>query len=82
MAMMPGETIRYACVVCHIVFDICPSPVDEWAESYPEDESNEPFDLGEPTVCPFCGAGELRAKHDAAIHRPVVRHKPGEIFLN
>jgi len=32
--MKPGETIRFACGDCHIVFDITFAPSSEWAEDY------------------------------------------------
>ena len=79
--MMPGESIRYACGHCHIVFDICMGAEDEGSEILTLDEKAVPMDV-EPTVCPFCGAGELRAKHEAAIHRPVRRREYEETFLN
>jgi hypothetical protein len=63
--MKPGETIRFACGECQIVFDLNVSPPSDWAEQLELD------DLGdiEPTCCPFCGAAasELRNLHDRAI---------------
>jgi hypothetical protein len=58
--MKPGETIRFACGDCQIVFDLNISPPSEWPEHLELD------DLGdiEPTGCPFCGAGELKPLHD------------------
>ena len=64
--MKPGETIRFACGECQIVFDLSVSPPSDWAEQLELDD----LDDLEPTSCPFCGAaaGELRNLHDRAIH--------------
>ena len=58
--MKPNETIRFACGDCQIVFDICVAPGSEWADELEHDIE----EVGEPTVCPFCGAVELKATHD------------------
>ena len=64
--MRPGETVRYACEHCHIVFDLCLAPFSESADGdlHGLEESQE------PTSCPFCGAGELRPLHDRPIQLP------------
>ena len=72
--MMPLETIRYARGDCRIVFDICMAPEDEGSELMTPEEKAVPLDV-DPTVCPFCGAGELTAKHDIATHRPAAIHE-------
>ena len=60
--MKSGETIRFVCGDCHIVFDLNVSPPSDWAEP------PALHDLGdiEPVCCPFCGAGELKHLHDRA----------------
>jgi len=60
--MKPGETMRYACGDCQIVFDLTLSPLSERADEgidCPEDE--------EPLFCPFCAVDQLRPMHDRAI---------------
>jgi hypothetical protein len=62
--MIPRETIRYACGECHLVFDLCLAPVEEWVET-PD------YDLGDiaPSNCPFCCSSELSMLHDRAVTR-------------
>ena len=62
--MKPGETIRFACGDCQIVFDLCLAPASERAMEAPEELAGEDLD---PTCCPFCGAhaaSELKALND------------------
>ena len=64
--MKPGESIRFACGDCQVVFDICVAPTSEWAEALDlEADADNEF---EPTCCPFCGAHvcELKRLHDRA----------------
>ena len=52
--MKPGESIRFACGDCQVVFDICVAPTSEWAEALDlEADADNEF---EPTCCPFCHA--------------------------
>jgi hypothetical protein len=67
--MTPGETVRFACGDCGIVFDLGVAPVSEWAEEIDEADFDGPLEAGEPGVCPFCGAAELKPTHDRAAHR-------------
>jgi len=60
--MKLGETIRFACGNCQIVFDLNISPPSEWPEQLELDH----LDDMEPNCCPFCGAGELKHLHDRA----------------
>jgi hypothetical protein len=62
-AMKPGETIRFVCGDCQIVFDLNISPPSEWPEQLDLDN----LDGIEPTCCPFCGAAELKKLHDRAV---------------
>ena len=64
--MNPGETVRFACGDCQIVFDLCVAPPSEWAEEF--EEGTEPEEIGKPILCPFCGDAELNPTHD----RPTV----------
>ena len=57
--MKPLETVRFACGDCHIVFDLWLAPTSQWADGDLADVTE-----AEPTCCPFCGAGELKALHD------------------
>ena len=52
--MKPGESIRFACGDCQVVFDICVAATSEWAEALDlEADADNEF---EPTCCPFCHA--------------------------
>jgi ribosomal protein S27AE len=53
------ETIRFACGDCHVVFDLCLAPFSECADGDLADID----DSEDPTVCPFCGAGEIKPTH-------------------
>ena len=62
--MRANESVRFHCGDCQIVIDLC---VDHERET--EVVEGPPVtDFGEPTCCPFCGAGELSPTHDRAIH--------------
>jgi hypothetical protein len=65
--MKPGETIRFACDECQIVFDLCVAPVSEWVEQQNEKDF-EDAEVEAPERCPFCELGELRVAHD----RPLI----------
>ena len=61
--MKAAEVVRFRCTDCQIVFDL---RVDHEREI---EFTEEPpvTDFGEPTCCPFCGAGELTPLHDQAV---------------
>jgi hypothetical protein len=61
--MKPSEVVRFHCEDCQIVFDLC---VDHQRQVEVVEEASL-TDFGEPTCCPFCGAGELTSQHDTAI---------------
>jgi Zn finger protein HypA/HybF involved in hydrogenase expression len=61
--MKPNETVRYECEDCRFVFDLTIDSVRE-TEFVEEEEALD----AEPSCCPFCGAGELRAVHDSPAH--------------
>jgi hypothetical protein len=61
--MKVNEVLRFRCGDCQIVFDLC---VDHLRETEVMD-GPPVIDFGEPTCCPFCGAGELTSLHDQAI---------------
>jgi hypothetical protein len=61
--MKSGETIRFSCGDCHIVFDLNVSPPADWVEQLELDDLDEI----EPICCPFCGANELKKLHDRAV---------------
>ena len=52
-----NEASRYACGNCQILFDLFLAPTSEWAVF--QEEDGPEIDT-EPTICPFCGAGELK----------------------
>ena len=61
--MRANEVVRFQCGDCQIVFDLC---VDRERETEVVGGPSV-ADFGEPTCCPFCGAGELTPVHDRAI---------------
>lgn len=63
--MKPGESVRFACGDCGIVFDLCVAPVAEWPEWM-----DDPPNMFVPSLCSFCGAAELRSVHDTAVNVP------------
>jgi hypothetical protein len=63
--MKPNETVRYECEDCCFVFDLTLDSVRE-TEVVEEEEALD----AEPSCCPFCGAGELRAVHDSPTQVP------------
>jgi len=63
-----GETLRFACGDCQVVFDLCLAPASERAEQ-PEEGVEEDID---PTCCPFCGSSEIEPTHDRAIVLPIT----------
>jgi hypothetical protein len=63
--MKPNETIRFQCGECQAVFDLCVDPA--WAAEVAADLGVETIETPEPTCCPFCGAGGLKAIHDPAV---------------
>jgi hypothetical protein len=65
--MKPGESIRFACGECQIVFDLCVAPASEWAEMQDEDDFEGPLEVGLPARCPFCESAELRVTHDRPL---------------
>jgi hypothetical protein len=62
MGMKPNETIRFQCGDGQAVFDLCVDPV--WAAEVATDLGVDTIETAEPTCCPFCGAGGLKAIHD------------------
>ena len=65
--MKPGESIRFRCDECLVVFDLCLAPVTEWPEE-PESEDDKNMDV-HVANCPFCGspaAADLVMLHDRA----------------
>ena len=64
--MKPAVTTRFACGDCQAVFDLSLAPESEWSEQFDRNDYDDPVDI-EPTVCPFCGAGELKALHDRPL---------------
>jgi hypothetical protein len=64
--VIPANPIRFACGDCQVVFDMCVAPTSEWAEEIDEADFEGGIDVGEPSVCPFCGAAELKPTHDRA----------------
>lgn len=60
--MKAGETIRFACGDCQIVFDLSISPPSDWPEPLERDDLH----AVEPICCPLCGSGELKPLHDRA----------------
>jgi hypothetical protein len=66
--MSPGETLRFACDECNIVFDLCIAPLSEWVEPQNENDFDSPMEVEAPSRCPFCDLAELRFIHD----RPLI----------
>jgi hypothetical protein len=64
----PGQPVRFRCGECDIVFDLV---VDtEWAQELAEATGHAPDDIepvGDPIMCPFCGASDVRATHDRPV---------------
>jgi hypothetical protein len=65
--MKPNQPIRFHCGDCQAVFDLCVDSV--WAALVAADLGTKTIDTPEASCCPFCGAGELKALHDPAIHK-------------
>jgi hypothetical protein len=57
--MKPGETVRCTCRDCLMVCEIFAAPVADWPEELDEADAN--MEIGEPSICPFCGSGDLKA---------------------
>jgi hypothetical protein len=55
-SMMPGETVRFSCGECNLVFDVCLAPQSEWPEIPGPGMEEEIY----ATCCPICGSSELR----------------------
>jgi hypothetical protein len=55
--MKPGETVRFLCEECLLVFYLCLALSSEWPEIQQE-EFRESILV---TCCPFCGSTEVRA---------------------
>ena len=64
--MKPGETIRFACDECQIVFDVTVAPPSEGVEQF--DDGDGPLEVERPSRCPFCELSQLWVVHD----RPVI----------
>ena len=62
--MMAGQTIRFACGECNVVFDLGLLPRVQWREQ-PVDEPAD--NKAAVTGCPFCGSAEVRAQHDVPL---------------
>jgi hypothetical protein len=71
--MRAGETVRFECGECRFVFDLTLDPMSEADLAEELGLKVEELDPVEPTVCPFCGAGELRAVHDTPAHVPAKK---------
>jgi hypothetical protein len=65
--MKPGESVRFACHECQIVFDICVAPVSEWVEQLDEADFESPMEVDPPSRCPLCKSSELRVTHDRPL---------------
>jgi ribosomal protein S27AE len=74
--MRSNETVRYECGDCRFVFDLTLDPVREAELAEELGLEVEALDPVEPTSCPFCGAGVLRAVHDSPTQVPVT-YPPG-----
>ena len=61
--MKVNEVVRFHCGDCQIVIDL---RIDHLREIEVMD-GPPVIEFGEPTCCPFCGAGELTPVHDRAI---------------
>jgi len=61
--MKPGETVRYACDDCHIVFDLSLAPFTESAD----DDLHDLEEVNEPDCCPFCGMGQLEPRLESPV---------------
>jgi hypothetical protein len=74
-AMKAGETVRFQCGDCRVVFDLTFDPVRdaEIAAKLGEDS----LDGVEPCVCPISGADELRSVHDFRTHIAATRPPDG-----
>jgi hypothetical protein len=75
--MRAGETIRYECGDCRFVFDLALDQVREAELAEELGAEVESLDPIEPTCCPFCGAGELRAVHDSPTQVPSTKPPDG-----
>jgi Zn finger protein HypA/HybF involved in hydrogenase expression len=65
--MRPGETVRFACHDCQIVFDLTVAPVSEWVEELDESDSESPMEVESPVQCPFCESMDLHVTHDRPL---------------
>lgn len=60
--MKPGETVRFACDECQIVFDLTIAPSSEWVEQF-DDNEHDDVEINPPCRCPFCNLSKLRPLH-------------------
>ncbi len=69
--MKLGQSTRFVCRECLIAFDITVAPRCEWPE-LPEDESENDMDIEimSDAACPFCGSGDITARHDQPTTLP------------
>jgi hypothetical protein len=61
--MMPGETVRFTCGECNLVFALGLAPQSEWPEIPKAGMEEEIY----AACCPFCGSSELRRSPGPAV---------------
>jgi hypothetical protein len=75
--MRAGETIRFECGDCRFVFDLSHDPLRQTELAEELEWKVDDLEPIEPTVCPSCGAGELRAVHDSPTQITATRPPDG-----